>query len=1089
MRVILPSPHCLTKLKTIARAARRLSASFVQVVCRRTNKTSHRIDFIRQQTHYSSERKSAMDRVDGKLVEGTFVRAEKSVHQQTKQQSIHPFNRSNQLQQASRFSQDEESVWSCDQNTDANERFMAMHGDTDNCCLQEQDTREDRHHFESESDEHLARVSVDPPSTNKTKQLSPVSSPKNTDPHDKGVTLAHESIVPPSPRNNLFESRAARVARLKHIRPKPVHQSKNNPSEEAVSPDRDESDALSQCSFDIKKRLESSPLHKMMQQKRPQRTISVSPPRSRDANPMSSENPERMTEKLRRIARSQSPAPKRAGVAVAYTPMTSELEPSKKGHDTSADTTSERAHPVFGYTKNTVKSGTNSSSNSSRDAASKTPSPPTRIQRSGPTATVHSSRNNGGTTQSSELYDNFSNRLQSPPNVSPQWLENALASSTRHPKRNEEYLGGDVERSSDLGRLAERFPEQLKIADQSPHITTRKKKVFSTSQNQEYHMFELKNDPLVPYPKTQTASEKSVYLDPTLMEVGMSDESSISTISHKFSADAERRDMAGYQTQEMARGEFQLKPEQKLSNDALYKLQKTSGEWNQMTKKIDEGDKNAYNPARMERKEDRNALRADDDIFDGLDEDTLPNDTIFRFADEDDGYNQKHPIESKHPKQTTKSQSRAPSTYFSRVAGGYGRSGMVVEGSRANKSVISDITSDLKSKRHREYRRKDYTGGEVATIDENTANDTVSYVDRADVTGSHTVDETLEYTVEEETEYQDSYEDESVNDFNTQECTKETILESTFYKMGCAVVSTLTSALSSQDVINQICQDPRSLSQLQTEKKVCSNFKCIDGMSGGKSKQEDKTLQQVVRELADSSDHSVTDSATKRKRQDEERKQAQSKLFEYANQAMGRLPSTRRRPPQVLQPILSQTSYNGQGETGSAFSISAAGDKASSDHSSILSEVQTKALTEISASLRNEGVKALKLNRHKKWQVRYLKVSQEGKVNTKCPKALLWLKNPSASATKLPDGQGGFLFSKLTSIEALQNTTLLDNLPKNLRKDFPSLQVVALDYECDEGPRQVIISFRNSTEAEAFCSAIGVIKLWAQRESSVTPPT
>ncbi|GAX15274.1 hypothetical protein FisN_1Hh711 [Fistulifera solaris] len=604
---------------------------------------------------------------------------------------------------------------------------------------------------------------------------------------------------------------------------------------------------------------------------------------------------------------------------------------------------------------------------------------------------------------------------------------------------------------------------------------------------------------MVDLPRNALVREgKSEYLDPTLLEVAMSDESTISTISHKYSAEADRREISGYQAPEGSRPKqiqeqsniqrFDVDPSR--SGHVYDDLQRTRDRGNNQasryqTVKGSSGRQNdAYNNQRHQVLRDHVMARADDDIFEGLEDETLLNDTIFRFADDDDGYVQKDQPIGRHDNHATKERTRAPSSYVSR-GGIHGRSGMVVEKTRGTKSVISDITSDLKSRKNREYRRKDYSGAEVATIDEKTDVDGESDVDETDIGGSRTVDDTVGYTVGEETEYQDSYEDESVIGISTQECTRELIMDSAFYKMGCAVVSSLSSVLPGQDVINQFCQDPRSCSQMRAGKNGNCNFlKGDNGISGGNTRAQEKTLQQVVQGLAKSSDSSDTDPVTRRARQDEERMQAQSKLLDYASQAMGRLSSTRRRQPQVLAPILSQTSQSGHGGTGTAFSVS--DEKTHSDNSSVLSVVQTKALTEVSASLRNEGVKCLKLNRHKKWQVRYLKVSQDG--NTKCPKALLWLKNLSAPTTKLPDlktnGQGGFLFSKLTNIETMQNTSLLDNLPRNLRKDFPSLQVVALDYDCDEGPRQVIISFKNSTEAEAFRSAVKVIKLWAQREGS-----
>jgi hypothetical protein len=992
-----------------------------------------------------------MGTASGELASGSIGPGGQASCWQTNQQPIHPFNRNHQ-RASSNFSQDEESVQPFQQKI--SEQVFSVKDDS---LPLQQDSREDKNHFGSESEFYQIRASVDPCFANNTSRVSPASSPTNTgvlrqqsvERQDDAI-LHHEGTAPPSPRNNPFESRAARVARLKHVRPKVAHQSNDCAPKGTTNAARDdESDALSHCSSDIKKRLENSPLHKMMQQKRPQRTISASPPRSRESSHCGQEKPERISEKLKRIARSQSPAPLRVSGS-----FKTELRDGNCKEQNAS--TYETAHPVFGYTKNTVKSGRNFRI----EAVDASNSPP-RVQLQGHEKNYSDLRTS-----------------QSPPRV-----QNSPA------PMHQERKGLDVEKNSHQMKRST-CPKQVAGRSHehiSSHFTNRGK-----YQNHEYRMVDLPSNALV-------HQGKSGYLDPTLLEVAMSDESTISTISHKYSAEADRRNTSGYQALEGSRPQ-QI---QELSNTKRSEVdpsrsghvldaQKTRDQGNnqisryQMVKGNSGTQNSAYNIEKHRVPGDRATARADDDIFEGLEDETLLNDTIFRFADDDDGYNQKDPPLGRNDNQVTKDTTRAPSSYVSK-GGKYGRSGMVVEKTRGNKSVISDITSDLKSRKNREYRRKDYSGAEVATIDEKTDLDAESDVDETDIGGSRTVDDTVGYTVGEETDYQDSYEDESVIGINTQECTKELIMDSAFYKMGCAVVSSLSSVLPSQDVINQLCQDPRSCSQVRAGKNSNCNFLGgDDGFSGGSARAQEKTLQQVIQGLANSSDSSNTDPATKRARQDEERKQAQSKLLDYASQAMGRLSSTRHRQPQVLAPILSQTSQSGHGGAGTAFSVSAADDKTHSDNSSVLSVAQTKALTEVSASLRNEGVKCLKLNRHKKWQVRYLKVSQDG--NTKCPKALLWLKNSSAPTTKLPDlktnGQGGFLFSKLSNIETMQNTSLLDNLPRNLRKDFPSLQVVALDYDCDEGPRQVIISFKNSTEAEAFRSAVKVIKLWAQREGS-----
>lgn len=153
-------------------------------------------------------------------------------------------------------------------------------------------------------------------------------------------------------------------------------------------------------------------------------------------------------------------------------------------------------------------------------------------------------------------------------------------------------------------------------------------------------------------------------------------------------------------------------------------------------------------------------------------------------------------------------------------------------------------------------------------------------------------------------------------------------------------------------------------------------------------------------------------------------------------------------------------------------------------------------LTSVSATLRTEGVKALKLNRHMKWQVRFLVVSRDPVVygrdsfrngKSLCPKALLWLKSGrvngyhSVSEAK-PNGQGGLLFANLLRVEQVSDTDQFGNRPRRARKEFPEFYGLSIEYSFEGGNRKVLFSFQSLEELDAFATAIRIIKDVNDRE-------
>lgn len=152
--------------------------------------------------------------------------------------------------------------------------------------------------------------------------------------------------------------------------------------------------------------------------------------------------------------------------------------------------------------------------------------------------------------------------------------------------------------------------------------------------------------------------------------------------------------------------------------------------------------------------------------------------------------------------------------------------------------------------------------------------------------------------------------------------------------------------------------------------------------------------------------------------------------------------------------------------------------------------VQQDVLQKFSTMLRNDKVEVLKLNRHGKWQLRYLTVSREvawlrpsGASSTpkssQCPQALLWYKAQHTKNAGLGglknDGRGGFLFAQLHSIERDPNVNPPSAIPKKLKPKYTSYAGVKIRYHCEEGERDLVFCFQDPSDAKAFCTAVDII--------------
>lgn len=221
---------------------------------------------------------------------------------------------------------------------------------------------------------------------------------------------------------------------------------------------------------------------------------------------------------------------------------------------------------------------------------------------------------------------------------------------------------------------------------------------------------------------------------------------------------------------------------------------------------------------------------------------------------------------------------------------------------------------------------------------------------------------------------------------------------------------------------------------------------------------------------------SSLDSSTNRIDAARRRKEAQSKLLHHAKMAQ-------QLNREQLQSVLST-------RTEDTDVLSTAQSTEEKSMATTITTVQQEVLKRFSSMLRNDKVEVLKLNRHGKWQVRFITVSTEilwlnkGREpptpkSSQCPQALLWYKGHNVRNTGLAglknDGRGGFLFSQLHKIGRDPNLHPPAPIPKKLKSKFRSYAGVKIKYLCDEGERDLLFCFQDKSDASAFCTAIDII--------------
>ncbi|KAL7574810.1 hypothetical protein ACA910_010654 [Epithemia clementina (nom. ined.)] len=230
----------------------------------------------------------------------------------------------------------------------------------------------------------------------------------------------------------------------------------------------------------------------------------------------------------------------------------------------------------------------------------------------------------------------------------------------------------------------------------------------------------------------------------------------------------------------------------------------------------------------------------------------------------------------------------------------------------------------------------------------------------------------------------------------------------------------------------------------------------------------------------------------------ERRLQAQQRLLDHAKQAKEWETCSR-----TLVSVQSENSEKDGG--GSAFELSmldAMSPRTVHTVDTPLTNHQKNVLERFSSMLRNERVEVLKLNRHDKWQVRFLTVSKEyawlrgneaeGDAG-QCPQALLWLKTANGKNTGVAgindEGRGGFLFTQLEKIERDVNKLPPVEIPKKLTQKFPNYVGVNITYRTDDGShRSLVFCLKTRADARAFITSMEIIRAVIQREEATISP-
>eukprot|EP00977_Amphora_coffeiformis_P005653 scaffold1189_cov194-Amphora_coffeaeformis.AAC.10 len=323
-------------------------------------------------------------------------------------------------------------------------------------------------------------------------------------------------------------------------------------------------------------------------------------------------------------------------------------------------------------------------------------------------------------------------------------------------------------------------------------------------------------------------------------------------------------------------------------------------------------------------------------------------------------------------------------------------------------------------------------------------------------------------------------------------CTHNTAASCSRKGEDCAVMLGLDDA--TDDPVLQ-AQSRASVSPIMelndAERKLWDRWEERDDLSGRKEKiiqdesKETKREKSEVKSESTSSNEpsracrsstSSMDSSMNRLNTARRREAAQSMLLDHSEkaQALNR---------EQVQSILSS-------KTEDTDVLSTEDNKSTATGKTGITEIQQDVLQKFSTLLRNDKVEVLKLNRHGKWQLRYITVSREvawlktvGVPSTpkssQCPQALLWYKAHNTKNAGLAglknDGRGGFLFSQLHTVERDPNVNPPTAIPKKLKAKFRSYAGVKIGYHCDEGERDLVFCFQDQSDAKAFCTAVKII--------------
>jgi hypothetical protein len=269
----------------------------------------------------------------------------------------------------------------------------------------------------------------------------------------------------------------------------------------------------------------------------------------------------------------------------------------------------------------------------------------------------------------------------------------------------------------------------------------------------------------------------------------------------------------------------------------------------------------------------------------------------------------------------------------------------------------------------------------------------------------------------------------------------------------------------------------------EEERKRWDNWEERDEISGRKPKKTKKGKVELREEDSDPHDNSSTsstDSSAHRKRTTDRREQAQATLLEHARKAQNLGREDNEEGEEEALRILKAVSSGGQ-------STDERSERSATSRSIY---VQQHILEKFSSLLRSNKIEVLKLNRHGKWQIRYITVSREVSwlknkgvtatpKSSQFPQALLWYKSQNTKENGLADlkndGRGGFLFSQLIKVERDPNMTPSAPFPRKLKGKYSKYAGVRIQYACEDGEREIIFSFQDPMDAKAFCTAVSIL--------------